>query len=51
MKDIKAEKKRYEKPQMSVMRINRFFFGGCQVTWPACYSQYMVVNGACRYTG
>jgi len=49
MKDEAADKKTYEKPQMSLMRINRFFFGGCMAVWPTCYSQYNFVKNACRY--
>ncbi len=41
-------RKRYEKPLMSVMRINRFFFGGCQNVWPNCYSIYLFIPGAAR---
>lgn len=41
-------RKKYEKPQMSVMRINRFFFGGCQNLWPNCYSAYFFIPGAAR---
>ncbi|MDD3719066.1 MAG: hypothetical protein PHP28_10455 [Actinomycetota bacterium] len=50
MKDDSGDRKAYEKPQMSVMRINRFFFGSCMELWPNCYSQYMFVSGAasCR---
>ena len=48
MKKHAADKKAYEKPQMKVMRINRFFFGGCQSIWPNCYSLYLFIPGAAR---
>jgi len=48
MKDPSADKKAYEKPQMSVMRINRFFFGACQMDFISCYSQYMFLPGAAK---
>ncbi|MBN2027922.1 MAG: hypothetical protein JW854_14315 [Actinobacteria bacterium] len=48
MKKHAADRKTYEKPQMSVMRINRFFFGGCMSIWPNCYSMYLFVSGAAR---
>jgi hypothetical protein len=43
-----ADKKEYERPQMNVMRINRFFFGSCQNLWPNCYSMYLFISGAAR---
>jgi hypothetical protein len=41
MKDNTAEKKPYERPQMSVMRINRFFLSYCFAAFPDCYSMYV----------
>lgn len=48
MKDTAADKKAYEKPQMSVMRINRFFMQLCFTTWPLCYSMWTRDNNVCR---
>jgi hypothetical protein len=45
---MQKQRKPYRKPQMKVMRINRFFFGGCQLFWPACYSVYLRIPGAQR---
>jgi hypothetical protein len=42
------KKAAYRKPEMKVMRINRFFFGVCQIVWPTCYSQYLTLPGAAR---
>lgn len=46
----KKEEKRdsYQKPQMTVMRINRFFFARCQNVWPNCYTFYLFIPGAAR---
>jgi hypothetical protein len=43
-----GDKKTYQKPDMTVMRINRFFFGACQNIWPACYSYYLFLPGSAR---
>jgi hypothetical protein len=49
MRDTSVEKKKpYSKPTMKVMRINRFFFGGCQLFWPNCYSQYLTIPGSSK---
>ena len=48
MRERTDERKEYEKPRMTTMRINRFFLGGCQNIWPYCYSMYLFIPGAAR---
>lgn len=43
---MQKSRKPYSRPQIKVMRINRFFFGACQIIWPDCYSQYLTLHGA-----
>ena len=46
--EIRPQRKPYNKPEMKVLKINRFFFGGCQIIWPQCYSQYLTIPGSAR---
>ncbi|WP_287152547.1 hypothetical protein [Candidatus Solincola tengchongensis] len=48
MKKQAGKRKEYRKPDMTVLRINRFFLGGCQNIWPNCYSLFLFIPGAAR---